>query len=59
MRSHTEVKPDEEDAANTRDTVGFHCSAVISPSLVDRFPGGIGFVGLFKSKMKSWESACK
>ena len=51
FKSHTDVNPEDEDAANTRETVGFHCNEVISPNLVDREPGGMGLVGLFKSKM--------
>jgi hypothetical protein len=54
FRSQTDVYPDEDDAAKTRETVGFHCSEVISPSLVDAGPGGIGAdEGLFRSKMYS------
>lgn len=45
------MKPEDDDAAKTRETVGFHCNDVISPSLVDRDPGGMGLVGLFRSKM--------
>lgn len=49
FRSHTEVKPDDEDAAKTRETVGFHWSEVISLSLVETGPGGIGLPGLLRS----------
>jgi hypothetical protein len=51
------VKPEEEDAAKTRETVGFHWSDVISLSLVESGPGGMGaLLGLFRSKMKSYMS---
>lgn len=53
FRSHTEVKPEDDEAAKTRETVGFHCNEVISPSLVESEPGAMGFVGLFRSKMYS------
>jgi hypothetical protein len=50
------VNPDDDDAAKTRDTVGFHCKEVISLSLVDRGPGGMGaLLGEFRSWMKSYQ----
>lgn len=48
-RSHTDVNPEDELAAKMRATVGFHCREVISLSLVDVVPGGMGLVGLFRS----------
>jgi hypothetical protein len=55
LRSHTDVKPDDDEAAKMRETVGFHCNEVISPSLVEGDPGGMGLVGLLRSNMKSYD----